>query len=570
MITSTVIKLPPANAYLIKLGLNSNPFPISPDAGRYFLTENLEELIHEVLFCIQQRKGFMVVSGEVGLGKTTFSRFLIEQLKLMETSVAVVFNSFLQEGDLLDQICADFGLTVNVHSLRERIDLLNGFLMSERRLDRNCVIIIDDAQNMSIKTLETIRLLSNLETNSEKLVQVLLLGQQELLTLLRSDSLRQLRSRIALSRVILPLTEKDLARYVGFKLTISANTLPINISARGVRRLFVYSRGNLRRANLILDRAMMLLLQSPARIINAEHIKVAMLDLDVQAVRKKYRKILSLSLVVIGIFTILTFFFRGQERPFERMLNVINHEHALSTEAFFAHLLSSNINKVSGLEPISQDDAILTTNTVNVVANDIAAPSLDMRKGVQKGAVQRSNMPENPTPIAVALTQPLQQSRLLADDQLKKTESYLEEFELSPYSKTFYEYISRGDIQSLNEQLLAPLGFSALALISVPEVLKTGFPILELVNIDGKNSEWIVWKPELKIDPIVFAERSANVLTLQQVLASEGYYTDTLDAVAGINTIKALLDFQASNQIPLSAQVDPLTLFVINQTNKNP
>ncbi|MBS3907804.1 MAG: AAA family ATPase, partial [Syntrophaceae bacterium] len=183
--------------YLDFYGLKEKPFSLTPDPQFLYMSESHRTAIDSLLYGIQQREGFMVVTGDIGTGKTTICRTLLEKLD-RNVKTAVIFNSFLTEGELLRAILQDLGFASIGRSKTERIDALNRFLVEHLSQGEHVLLIIDEAQNLSIPVLEQIRMLSNLETAKEKMLQIILFGQLELNQKLRSAKLKQLNQRIAI------------------------------------------------------------------------------------------------------------------------------------------------------------------------------------------------------------------------------------------------------------------------------------------------------------------------------------------------------------------------------------
>lgn len=242
-----------AERHLQHLGWTRHPFPPTPDAGRYFYTAHLEQEFAEALHCLLARKGFVLLSGEVGLGKSTFLRHLIEALQGQGASVALVLNTFLQGLDLLNAINRDFGLVPGA-DFAESLETLNQFLLECHQAGSTCVLLIDDAQNLSLESLELVRLLTNLETGQHKLLQIVLAGQPELQDSLARPQIRQLASRIVKHLQLGPLSADELGRYVDFRL--GGDAAGVRLTAAGLRELRACSGGNPRRIHLIMDRCL--------------------------------------------------------------------------------------------------------------------------------------------------------------------------------------------------------------------------------------------------------------------------------------------------------------------------
>ena len=242
--------------HLKALGLDFNPFPVVPDSQNYFTTGQMFSAISDVLHCIDARKGFILISGEVGLGKTTLSRLLLHKLAQQEINTSLVLNTFLQSGSLLRAINNDFSIHIESDEIADQLDALNGFLLEQYSKDKNCVIVIDDAQQLSLESLELVRQLSNLETNQNKLVQIILVAQTEILDTLNRNDMRQLKSRIALNLKINALNIQELEQYIDFRLTKAGSNSRISLEKNALKQLYKLTNGHPRRINLVMDRCL--------------------------------------------------------------------------------------------------------------------------------------------------------------------------------------------------------------------------------------------------------------------------------------------------------------------------
>lgn len=262
------------SSHLQRLGFERNPFPPSPDASHYFYTGLLEQEFSEALHCLLAGKGFVLLSGEVGMGKSTFVRRLIGALSQHSARVALVFNTFLQGSELLNAIVRDFGLEPGAN-IADNIDRLNHFLIEQHVAGFACVLLIDDAQNLSLESLELVRLLTNLETGQEKLLQIVLAGQPELQESLARPQIRQLASRIVKHLHLEPLGREETGRYVEFRLAKAGAGGRVHLSADGLRKLMSCSGGNPRLIHLIMDRCLYGVLLRPDGLINGELVGAA-------------------------------------------------------------------------------------------------------------------------------------------------------------------------------------------------------------------------------------------------------------------------------------------------------
>lgn len=264
------------------LGFTRNPFPYTPDAFSYFQTRHIEQQLAELTHCILDRKGFFLLTADIGLGKSTLVRRLIMAMQQESVRCALVVNTFLQGSELLSAIVSDFALPAT-GDLYQDHKILNDFLLKMHRSGTTCLVVIDDAQNLSKSSLEMIRLLSNLETDQEKLVQILLVGQQELDIALSSNDLRQLRSRIANHVKLQALTLEESIDYVAFRLhaagagTHRVAAQPL-IERKAGEMLWLASRGVPRSMHVILDRCLYGMLMRNEHTIDLATVQQAIAD----------------------------------------------------------------------------------------------------------------------------------------------------------------------------------------------------------------------------------------------------------------------------------------------------
>jgi len=236
--------------------LNARPFNVTPDPRFLFLSESHKEALANLLYGIQERKGFVLLTGEVGTGKTTLLHTLIGRLE-EDTKTAFIFNTRLGPRDFFQYMFEEFGLPFESRSKSECLLALNSFLIDRLRKGKNTVLIIDEAQNLDPTILEEIRLMSNLETPTEKLIQILLVGQPELAEKLSLPELRQLRQRISVRYNIRPLSREETRAYVIARLRIAGNPHDKIFDEDAVDVVFKLSGGIPRLINLVCDSALL-------------------------------------------------------------------------------------------------------------------------------------------------------------------------------------------------------------------------------------------------------------------------------------------------------------------------
>jgi general secretion pathway protein A len=258
--------------------LREKPFSLTPDPQYLYLSEGHQAAIESLLYGIHQRAGFMVLAGDIGTGKTTICRAVLDQLD-KSVKTAVIFNPFLSEGELLKSILQDFGVSPIKGSKKDHMDALNRFLVQRLSQGENVALIIDEAQNLSTFVLELIRMLSNLETEKEKMIQIVLVGQLELEEKLRSPKLKQLNQRIAIRHRLLPLTGSETEGYIHQRLMVAGARGRIAFSKSALHEIYKFSKGTPRLINLLCDRALMAAFVDQSFHISRKMVKRAKVSL---------------------------------------------------------------------------------------------------------------------------------------------------------------------------------------------------------------------------------------------------------------------------------------------------
>ena len=268
-----------ATMYETHFGLTEKPFNLTPNPRFLYLSRTHQEALAHLRYGLENRVGFIAVTGEVGTGKTTILRSLFSQLDQERFRLALVFNPCLNPLELLRAVNHEFGLPAQGNDGLALLDELNGFLLAENHAGRTPVLVIDEAQNLAAEVLEQIRLLSNLETERDKLVQIVLVGQPELDELLDRQELRQLAQRIAVRCRLEPLDPIETCAYVQHRLQV-AGVFGELFDAAALTAVYRWSRGLPRLINVLCDRALLCAYAGNQYLISKVEVRQATTELN--------------------------------------------------------------------------------------------------------------------------------------------------------------------------------------------------------------------------------------------------------------------------------------------------
>ncbi len=265
-------------------GFKELPFNVTPDPKFLYRSSSHRDALAYITYGVFQKKGFIALTGEVGVGKTTIVNTFMD---LFQPSIEVsfIFSTKFPFDQLLYLICNDFGLEVEGMNKAQMLIHLNKFLIEQYENKRNTILIIDEAQNLSVQVLEELRMLSNLETRNRKLLQIMLVGQPELETILNLRELRQLRQRIPLLFRIPVLTHNDISKYIDYRLKIAGrgNRTP-HFTNDSIEEIYHYSKGIPRLINVLCDRVLLVGYVSNVRTIDAGIVRGGVRDLENETV----------------------------------------------------------------------------------------------------------------------------------------------------------------------------------------------------------------------------------------------------------------------------------------------
>ncbi len=504
--------------YLDYFGLRHNPFPVVPDADNFYVCEHIDRVVKEIVHGILTRKGFMVFTGEVGLGKTTISRKVISILEDKGVETSLVFHTFYQETELLREINRDFGLFVHDLILSEQMKVLNDFLLSQNRAGKNCAIIIDDAQNLNEKSLELVRMISNLETDQEKLVQILLIGQPELMGKLNSPELRQLKSRVMISEEARPLSQEELRGYTMFKLYMAGNTGKIGVADNAVTKLHKVTGGNFRQLNILMERCLYVAFLHNTSEIKRKVVNEAYRDLHPR------RAICFKRSLAWGLLATLVLYLAGGAL-FPEIFFKVPWSNATGDEDMYVH---TDMADDSGLLPQSK----ATSGQQEIACLD------EIQTFAQEAEA------ETPIPDAVL--------------------DFLAAYGLSEYETLFLEAMENDRLYQIGEVIFQETGYQIVQVDSIPDDINRDYGLLHFFSeTTGEASHLLFWKPKIRVTKFYLGYQGEEIRALEELLMDVRLYDYNLDGIVGPKLMTAVNEFQQDMGLTVTGFPDERTIFLL-------
>ena len=510
--------------YLEHFGLRSNPFPVAPDVENFFLSGNIDRLITEIVHGILTRKGFMVLTGEIGLGKTTICHRILNILGKRGVETSLVFHTAYQDAELLREINRDFGHECDSTLFGDQMKLLNGFLLDQNRHRKNCAIIIDDAQNLNHKSLELVRMISNLEADQQKLVQILLIGQPELMEKLNSPDLRQLKSRIIIKEQARELSREELKNYLLFKLNAAGNRGKTIITNSAIRKIYQLTRGNFRQVNTLMDRCLYVAFLYNTTEINKKVVADGQKDLFGKQFQWKrplaWGYLSALILCLLGGFA------------------YYNSNRAASTSSSGVQVLTGSSDSVE------QDNR-------------------------SEKAIIRSPIESTQTKQLASLKIEGLEDDLAASQDHSPLVDFLDEYQLSQYEQSFLEALKALQFQQVTKTIYAQTGYHLIRLGSLPDSIRASYGVLAYpLGLSGKETFFLFWRPILQVMKFYYGYSGKEIETLQEMLAEKELYSARLDGIVGKKLMKAIVRFQEEMDLPVTGFPDQKTIFLLTEVKK--
>ena len=555
------------NVYQDFFGFSEKPFDLTPDPKYLYLSPKHKEVLAHLVYGLQENNGFLKIVGEVGTGKTMICRSFLRELRA-DFNIAYIFNPCINELELLQTINTELGIPGKSKSKKKLVDVLNKFLLEERSKGHRVVVIIDEAQDLQPNVMEQLRLLSNLETDTEKLIQIVLIGQPELDRVLAKDELRQLRQRITIKWELLPLNLEETRGYIQHRLNIALGKGKVRFSRQAVETVFRYSRGIPRMINVVCDRTLLIAFTQSTKKITPKIVKLAVSDIGglvpLESWADKFWKLVIPSVLVAGLaFFALNFFALPD-----------NKKSAPGGKDIPALIQEDPID-------LSAPGQLVPREPVVVPTAPVVSQVMPETEVVELSSPQR-RIPSN-GPLSIFEPEQLVtylSSLTLVESKLDAVKWILETWNVDPEEM---QGLSEADLEMIQEdnnlssfevngtlERLKSLNYPAFLEIALPNAQGTKY--LALVSINGDtgvfgsvdkiemplsiiDSLWtrkaiILWKDfENLPDSLSVGFRGKEAIWLQKNLRLLGYFQGREALLYGPKTIRAVKKLQRNNSI---------------------
>lgn len=562
-------------------GFREKPFKLVPNPDYLYLSKSHEDALAHLTYAVDQGDGFVVIVGEVGTGKTTLCRNFLEQLD-NETESAYIFNPRLDSTQLMSSICNEYGIKISGRQdIKELLDKLNSYLIAQHRLDRKVVLLIDESQGLSIESLEMVRLISNLETTRNKLVQIILVGQPELEQKLGSHELRQLAQRISLNCHLQPLTASETHGYIHHRVSV-ASVHPTEVFSSGAcRRVFEFSGGVPRLINIACDRALLAAYSQNRPNVDDSLMKTVVAELGRRGRELKARKVpLRLIWLIVAFVVVLALSLWGYHSGLLPDL-FSKQAPAQSTLAMVGSPQPAQVYKVPAYtapEPTERHPKkVAEQPPLPQAATESPVRRSSLVEGIFAGMTMHASRLQ-----AMALLSGMWQQPPPRLDRLSADLTDADFFRRAARQIGLRTYAIEDDwtlVQRVN--LPAIIGFKQ------PETGKKVFLVLmgwsghqirlssvtldKMVEIDidqlreyHHGPAYVVWKNILGYDFIIGQGADPNsLLQVKQLLLRIGYEEIVPTPVYDLSTRRAIKDFQTRHQLKIDGLVGPLTKILL-------
>jgi general secretion pathway protein A len=528
--------------YLDFYGFREKPFNLTPDPRFIFLSKNHREAFAHLLYGINNRAGFILLTGEVGSGKTTVLRALLNQLDAVHYRTALIFNPCLSPPELIQNINREFAIQTYASTGSSLLDTLNPFLLQQNSEDRTVVLVIDEAQSLEAPVLEQIRLISNLETDRDKLIQIVLSGQPEFLHILKKKEMQQLNQRITVRYHLHPMDFEDTIAYINHRLEVAGGRRRDIFSKSALRLIYRYSRGLPRLINAACDRALLTGYTRDAAGISSRVAAAGIRDMGRRTAfaSRKRRLILIPTFSVLVIIIAAALYFKWNDfidrfktsQHLEATRAEMGKDAALTGEEFY-RAMGAELGGVPESESARRAFNALVSlwNARPVSEND----NLNQFSGMERAALDRE----------------LRLYRFSGNLGALLRIDYPAVLELNMPGIPGRRFVSLVGME--NEKLLVDPPISGRRSLSFSELEK-----------HWSGNGFLLWKDPLNLLTGSFpGSKGDHIKRLQGLLKEAGAYTRPLTGIYDSDTLSAVKDFQSSRGIEQDGIVGGQTLMVL-------
>ena len=564
------------NIYQDFFGFSEKPFDLTPDPKYLYLSPKHKEVLAHLVYGLQENNGFLKIIGEVGTGKTMICRSFLRELR-SDFNIAYIFNPCINALELLQTVNTELGIPGKSKSKKKLVDVLNRFLLEERAKGHRVVVIIDEAQDLEPRVLEQLRLLSNLETDTEKLIQIVLIGQPELDKVLAKEGLRQLRQRITIQWELLALNLEETRGYIQHRLNVALGKGKVRFSRQAVEMVYRYSRGIPRMINVVADRTLLIAFTQSTKKITPKIVQLAVSDIGnlvpIESWADKFWKLVLPSGLAAGlIFFAINFFALpdyNKNAPGGKDIPALIQENPidLSAPGELVARPSAPLSRVIHPVPLASSlvEIFPKTETVN---NE----SFTLQRRIPSNGPLSILYPEKLVTYLSSLT--------LVESKLEAVKWILQAWNLNTGN---LQGLTEADLEMIEEDYqlssfevngtlarLKKLNYPAFLEIALPNAQGTKY--LALVSIQGDtgvfgsvdkiemplsiiDSLWtrkaiILWKDfENLPESLGIGYRGKEAIWLQKNLRLLGYFQGREAPLYGPKTVQAMMKLQRNNSI---------------------
>ena len=562
------------NIYQDFFGFSEKPFDLTPDPKYLYLSPKHKEVLAHLVYGLQENNGFLKIVGEVGTGKTMICRSFLRELR-SDFNIAYVFNPCINSLELLQTINTELGIPGKSKSKKKLVDVLNRFLLEERAKGHRVVVIIDEAQDLEPMVLEQLRLLSNLETDTEKLIQIVLIGQPELDKVLAKEGLRQLRQRITIQWELLALNLEETRGYIQHRLNVALGKGKVRFSRQAVEMVYRYSRGIPRMINVVADRTLLIAFTQSTKKITPKIVQLAVSDIGnltpIESWADKFWKLVLPSGLAAGLMFFAINFFalpdHNKNAPGGKDISALIQENPMDLSA-----PGELVPRPSAPSSMAVQPAPLASSPVEIFPTTKTASNESLQRRIPSSGPLSILYPEKLVTYLSSLT--------LAESKLEAVKWILQAWNLNTGN---LQDLTEADLEMIEEDYqlssfevngtlarLKTLNYPAFLEIALPNAQGTKY--LALVSIQGNtgvfgsvdkiemplsiiDSLWtrkaiILWKDfENLPEPLGIGYRGKEAIWLQKNLRLLGYFQGREAPLYGPKTVQAMMKLQRNNSI---------------------